>query len=424
MIQRTFTKQNDRLEPENQPVLRSGFSLLELLLALALTAVVSILIGGLVQLFLVNETRGRDSVRQAQMARAILNMIAEDVRTTVRYYPYDTSGLDQMLGNAMNNATGGALGALTGAAGGGAAGGAGAVGAGAGGNPGSSGSANPPASAAGGSPGANGSASGGSGAGAAAGSGGMSGGLGGSAAGGMGGGAGSGSMAGAEGAAAGPTVIPPGIFGSASSIEIDVSRLPRPDEYVIQPGNMNTGSLGDMPSDIKTVGYYVQAPRSDGVQDPLASLTSQIATSSAGSTAGQSGGLVRRSLDRAVTQYAYEMGNSDQLIRTGEIIAPEVLGIDFSYFGANGWQTEWDSTSLGLPSVVKVTIAMQRESSARTNPLAPGISLSTLNNSMIQEYGIELYSMNILIPGAALLASPAGATSGGTSSNGMSSLGL
>ncbi len=422
MIQRTFTTQSDRLE--RQESARSGFSLLELLLALALTAVVSILIGGLVQLFLVNETRGRDSVRQAQMARAILNMIAEDVRTTVRYYPYDTSGLDQMLGNAMNNATGGALGALTGAAGGGTAGGAGAGGAGAGGNPGSSGSANPPASAAGGNPGANGSASGGSGAGAAAGSGGMSGGLGGSAAGGMGGGAGAGSMAGAEGAAAGPTVIPPGIFGSASSIEIDVSRLPRPDEYVIQPGNMNTGSLGDMPSDIKTVGYYVQAPRSDGVQDPLASLTSQIANSSAGSTAGQSGGLVRRSLDRAVTQFAYEMGNSDQLIRTGEIIAPEVLGIDFSYFGANGWQTEWDSTSLGLPSVVKVTIAMQRESSARTNPMSPGISLSTLNNSMIQEYGIELYSMNILIPGAALLASPAGATSGGTSSNGMSSLGL
>ena len=425
MIQRTFTKQSDRLEPGNQPVLRSGFSLLELLLALALTAVVSILIGGLVQLFLVNETRGRDSVRQAQMARAILNMIAEDVRTTVRYYPYDTSGLDQMLGNAMNNATGGALGALTGAAGGGATGGAGAGagGAGAGGNPGSSGTSNPPAGGAGGNSGANGNTGGGSGAGSATGAGGMSGGLGGGAAGGMGA-SGSGSMAGAEGAVAGPTVIPPGIFGSASSLEVDVSRLPRPDEYVIQPGNMNTGSLGDMPSDIKTVGYYVQAPRSDGVQDPLASLTSQIATSSAGSTAGQSGGLVRRSLDRAVTQYAYEMGNSDQLIRTGEIIAPEVLGIDFSYFGANGWQTEWDSTSLGLPSVVKVTIAMQRESSARTNPLAPGISLSTLNNSMIQEYGIELYSMNILIPGAALLASPAGATSGGTSSNGMSSLGL
>ena len=64
---------------------RNGFTLLELLLALALTAVVSILIGGLVQLFLINETRGRDTVRQAQMARAILNMVAEDIRATVRY---------------------------------------------------------------------------------------------------------------------------------------------------------------------------------------------------------------------------------------------------------------------------------------------------------------------------------------------------
>jgi len=366
-------------------------------LALGLTAVVSILIGGLVQLFLVNETRGRDTVRQAQMARAILNMIAEDIRTTVRYYPYDTSGLDQMLGSAMNNATGGALGALTGAAGGGGATGGGLAGGGAAGG---------------------GAAGGGASGGAATG-----GGLSGSAIGSMAGGGAGGQMTAGAGATGSPAAIAPGIFGAASSIEIDVSRLPRPDEYVIQPGNINTGSLGDMPSDIKTVGYYVQAPRSDGVQDPLASLTSQIATATS-SSSGLSGGLVRRSLDRAVTQYAYEVGNSDQLMRTGEIIAPEVLGIDFSYFGPEGWRTDWDSSTLGLPSVVKVTIAMQRESSARTNPMAPGISLSMLNASMMQEYGIELYSMNILIPGAALLPGPTSSTTGGTSSNGMSSLGL
>ena len=393
--------------------LPKGFTLLELLLALGLTAVVSILIGGLVQLFLVNETRGRDTVRQAQMARAILNMIAEDIRTTVRYYPYDTSGLDQMLGSAMNNATGGALGALTGAAGGGAAGG-GAAGGGA-----ASGGAAGGGAAGGGSGGAGNPSAGGSAGGAGA----TGGGLSGSAIGSMAGGGAGGQMTGGAGATGSPAAIPPGIFGAASSIEIDVSRLPRPDEYVIQPGNINTGSLGDMPSDIKTVGYYVQAPRSDGVQDPLASLTSQIATATS-SSSGLSGGLVRRSLDRAVTQYAYEVGNSDQLMRTGEIIAPEVLGIDFSYFGPEGWRTDWDSSTLGLPSVVKVTIAMQRESSARTNPMAPGISLSMLNASMMQEYGIELYSMNILIPGAALLPGPTSSTTGGTSSNGMSSLGL
>lgn len=423
------------LRTNRQP--RSGFTLLELLLALALTAVVSVLIGGLIQLFLVNGTRGRDSVRQAQMARAILNMVSEDIRATVRYYPYDTSGLQQMLAGSLNNAVGGAMGgALGGLTGGGASGGA-AGGGGTGGNagtgngfgdPSSGGSAaqipggiTPPSSGGTGGGGFGGGAGqgGAAGAGSSAGAGMSMGGAGG----------GGGTSGGASGGSTGvgeavPGVIPPGIYGSTSSIEIDVSRLPRPDEYVIQPGNINTGSLGDMPSDIKTVGYYVQAPRGDGVQDPLASLTSQIATSSSSTPQGLSGGLVRRSIDRAVTQYAYEMGNSDQLIRTGEIIAPEVLGIEFSYFGSNGWQTEWDSSVMGLPSVIKVTIAMQRESSARTNPMTPGISLQTLNTTMMQEYGIELYSTNILIPGAALLASPGTAPSGGTSSDGMSSLGL
>lgn len=412
---------------------RSGFTLLELLLALALTAVVSVLIGGLVQLFLVNGTRGKDSVRQAQMARAILNMVSEDIRATVRYYPYDTTGLQQMLGGAMNNAVGGALGGALGGLGGGGTGGGAAGGGGAGGNAGAgNGLADPSGGSAAQIPGGitppSTGGTGGGGFGGGAGQGGAAG-AGGSAGAGMSmGGAGGGASGGAGGTTGGggtvPGAIPPGIYGSTSSIEIDVSRLPRPDEYVIQPGNINTGSLGDMPSDIKTVGYYVQAPRGDGVQDPLASLTSQIATSSSSATQGLSGGLVRRSIDRAVTQYAYEMGNSDQLIRTGEIIAPEVLGIEFSYFGSNGWQTEWDSSVMGLPSVIKVTIAMQRESSARTNPMTPGISLQTLNTTMMQEYGIELYSTNILIPGAALLASPGTATSSGTSSDGMSSLGL
>ena len=155
----------------------------------------------------------------------------------------------------------------------------------------------------------------------------------------------------------------------------------------------------------------------------MACFTALIATASSGTSEGLWGGVVRRSIDRAGTHYAYELGNSDQLIRTGEIIAPEVLGIEFSYFGSNGWQLAWNSSTMGLPSVIKVTIAMQRESSARSNPMTPGISLQNLNSSMMQEYGIELYSTNILIPGSALLALPGSSstTSGGTLSDGRSS---
>jgi prepilin-type N-terminal cleavage/methylation domain-containing protein len=343
-------------------MLRRGFTLLEVLLSLFLTAVVAVLIGGLVQLYLINESRGRERLRQTQTARAILNMIAEDIRTTVRYQPYDTSALQQMLSGATSSMLGGAMG------GAGATGGA------------------PSDPAAGGDPNA--------------------------------------ATAGSAPAPAGPTTIPPGIFGNEQSIEIDVSRMPRPDEYVIQVGDVSRGTLGDMPSDIKTVGYYVQSLRADGVLDPLARIAADSVENS-GSGGAMSGGLVRRSLDRAVTQFAYANGNTMQIARTGEIIAPEVIGIEFSYFNAGaGWQTQWDSAQLGLPHVVKVTLAMQTESKARTNPIEPGLMLSTITPTMMQEYGIQFYSTNVIIPGAMLLSAPSAQPGTGTSNSGMSSLGL
>ncbi len=350
---------------------RSAFTLLELILSLALTAVIAGLIGGLIQLYLVNQQTGRDSVRQAQMARAILNMIAEDVRTTVRYQQFDTSGLMQLL--STDTGSGG---------GGGASGGASAGGGGSG----------------------SGAPSGGAPSG--------------------GGGAPSAPAASEAAAPAAPASLPPGIYGSSTSIEIDLSRLPRPDEYYPKFGNTSMGTLGDMPSDVKTVGYYVQAPRNDGVQDSLGQLSQQAASLNSNSVSAINGGLVRRSVDRAVTQYAYEVGQSSQLSRTGELIAPEVLAIEFQYFDGSTWQVQWDGSSQGLPQVVKITIAMQRESKSKSNPLTPGIAISSINADMMREYGLEVYSTNTIIPGAQLLVAPQGTTASGSTDTGMSSVGL
>ena len=363
---------------------RSGFTLLELILSLALTAVIAGLIGGLVQLYLVNQETGRDSVRQAQLARAILNMISEDIRTTIRYQAFDTSGLQQLLSS--------------GSGGGGGGGGSGSSDGG------------------GGSPSVGGAQSGGAG----APSGGAGAPTGGAASGGSSGGGPSPSDASAT---SGPAVLPPGIYGSSTSIEIDVSRLPRPDEYFPTLGNASMGTLGDMPSDVKTVGYYVQAPRNDGVQDSLGQLQ-QESLQKSGTTAVVNGGLVRRSLDRAVTQYAYEIAQSDQLLRTGELIAPEILAIEFQYFDGATWQTQWDGSTQGLPQVVKITIALQRDSFSKTKPLDPGIAISSISTSMMQEYGIELYTTNTIIPGAQLLVAPQGTTANGSTDTGMSSVGL
>ena len=360
---------------------RKAFTLLELILSLALAAVVAGLMGSLVQTFLVNQERGQDSVRQAQLARAVLNMIAEDIRTTVRYQPFDVSGLQQLLSSGSGGGGAPSGGAPSG--GGGAGGGA--------------------------------SASGGASGGASAGSG--------SPSGGSSGGGGSPPPS-SGGTSTTPTTasLPPGLYGSSSSIEIDVSRLPRPDEYYPQMSNSLTGSLGDMPSDIKTIGYYVQSPRPDGVQDPLAALSQQATTANGASPTPSNGGLVRRSVDRAITQYAYENGRSDQLLKTGQIVAPEVMAIEFQYFDGTQWLAEWDGSQLGLPHVVKITIAMQRYSFTMSKPITQGIPISSLTKDMMQEFGIEIFSTNTIIPGAQLLAPPQGTS--GSSDNGMGSLGL
>ena len=360
---------------------RRAFTLLELILSLALAAVVAGLMGSLVQTFLVNQERGQDSVRQAQLARAVLNMIAEDIRTTVRYQPFDVSGLQQLLSSGSGGGGAPSGGAPSG--GGGAGGGA--------------------------------SASGGASGGASAGSG--------SPSGGSSGGGGSPPPS-SGGTSTTPTTasLPPGLYGSSSSIEIDVSRLPRPDEYYPQMSNSLTGSLGDMPSDIKTIGYYVQSPRPDGVQDPLAALSQQATTANGASPTPSNGGLVRRSVDRAITQYAYENGRSDQLLKTGQIVAPEVMAIEFQYFDGTQWLAEWDGSQLGLPHVVKITIAMQRYSFTMSKPITQGIPISSLTKDMMQEFGIEIFSTNTIIPGAQLLAPPQGTS--GSSDNGMGSLGL
>ena len=366
---------------------RLAFTLLELILSLALTAVVAGLMGSLIQLYLVNQETGRDSVRQAQMARAILNMIAEDVRTTVRYQKFDTSGLVQLLSTDTGSSGGGASGG--GAPSGGASGG------------GASGGGAPSGGASSGGASSGGASSGGA----------------------SGGGASGGGASGASTSTA-PVALPPGIYGSSTSIEIDVSRLPRPDEYYPKMGNTSTGTLGDMPSDVKTVGYYVQSPRSDGVQDSLGQLSQEAASLTSAPVASPNGGLVRRSVDRAVTQYAYEIAQSSQLLRTGELIAPEVLALEFQYFDGATWQTQWDGSQQGLPHVVKITIAMQRDSLSKSKPLDPGIAISSITTSMRQEYGIEVYSTNTIIPGAQLLVAPEGTTASGSTNNGMSSVGL
>lgn len=275
---------------------RTAFTLLELILALALAVVLSVMLGTALTFYVENmQTRDLD-VRRVQLATAVMQMISDDLEASLQIEEFDGSALAEFL-------TGAGLEAMA---------------------PGADGeeatsmlfdvegdSAADPA-------------------------------------------------AGAEplDLLTGTIVLErPGLIGDQSQIQFDLSRTPRLEEFqpMLAPADPVMGVLEDVPSDLKTVSYFVQPPGVGGVRDPLTDLAADA--SNPGTMAG--GGLVRRQLDRLVTKFAVQSGNMTSLDLTGDILAPEVLAIEFSYFDGFLWQPQWNSDEMGaLPIAVQIRLTI------------------------------------------------------------------
>ncbi|MCC9608219.1 type II secretion system protein GspJ [Blastopirellula sp. JC732] len=141
-----------------------------------------------------------------------------------------------------------------------------------------------------------------------------------------------------------------GLYGNATELQFDMSRLPRVDEYDPEYVGFRSLALADKPSDVKTVTYYLLVPGTayQGVVGDPADRTAEQT------------GLVRRVLDRSVTQWALENGDTRQLDASGEIVAPEVCYLNFRYFDGYEWYEEWDSAAMdGLPLAVDIVLAIR-----------------------------------------------------------------
>lgn len=279
----------------------NGFTLLEVLLTLAMSVVLMVLIGGVLQFYARDMTDADLEVRQVQLAAAVMQMIEDDLRAAQHTQPVDTSGLKSLLASAA------------------AVGGSGSGGGGSGGS-----NSEDDLSAAGVDSETDTAEQDSTMTDTA-------------------------SLNLTSGVAVLQT---PGLVGNQTQIQLDVSRLPRLEEYVSML-NQQTGGFDDVPSDLKTVAYYVQAGGiTGGVDDPL---------SPAGGSAAQArGGLVRRSLDRAVTMQAATTGSVSRLGQTGELLAPEIVAIEFAYWDGATWQIEWNSDAYGeLPLAVRISVGMR-----------------------------------------------------------------
>jgi hypothetical protein len=152
-----------------------------------------------------------------------------------------------------------------------------------------------------------------------------------------------------------PTSVP-GLFGNQYELQVDVSHLPRVDQYEAFFTESAEMSFTDIPSDVKTVAYYLNTSLGE-MTDASSMEVAGATTSTAMGTGGS--GLVRRALDRAITAWAAQSGGLEEQVTSADLLAPEVNYLEFRYFDGNQWLTEWDSQELGgLPVAVEITIGI------------------------------------------------------------------
>lgn len=345
---------------------RRGVTLLELLLALALTSLVIIVIGMAIEFHLHTLDIDRTNVEEAMVARAVLRHIATDLRNAVLYEPIDVSGVQGMVEGADLDALGGAIDSMgdTGDAGGTDDRGMGDV-------PDSGGTDD---------------------------------------------------MSGAEDMSAGldemasentvdiagtiePTSVP-GLFGNQYELQVDVSHLPRVDQYEAALTAMAQGATPDIVSDVKTVAYFLQTDESQAVSVGLADTPTAIGS-----------GLVRRQMDRAMTSFASQSGTLDPSAGGGSLLAPEVNYLEFRYFDGLEWQVEWDSEALGgLPVAIEITIGI--DPTGGQNPETLDITEATeLATTDMTEH---LYRLVVHLPAA----KPTALNDESLDAGGMEALGL
>jgi len=320
----------------------SAFTLLEVILALALSALVMIVLGMAVELHLRLLDSGRTKVEEAQLARAILRLIAQDLLSAL---PYNSSSADSSsTSSSTTSSTSSSAASSTTTAKTGTTSQIGNKSSAQSGQSGMSGQTGKQSSNSSSTSGLNTNSTTSQ----------------------------STTSTTASGtdetdrtsdlADAAPQSTP-GLYGNIYELQIDVSRLPRADQY-IAAANQSDGAINaDQLSDVKNVSYFVV---NNGA----------VQTSGAINGAATLSGLVRREIGRATGTFAAQQG---QLSTTGdngtlEPFAPEVQAIEFHYYDGTEWVDAWDSVSYGaLPVAVQISIAITPQHPRNATNIQPDI---------------------------------------------------
>jgi type II secretory pathway pseudopilin PulG len=301
---------------------RSGYTLLELILALALSVLVISMITMAINVYLVNLNRQQTTIEQKQLVRSVMRMIASDIRAGLQYKAIDVSGIENLQASQsliagilatqgtdpnLADAAAGLAGGLTGGAGANAGGGASTGTTGGAGGTGGSG-AGSGSSSSGGTPSTSSSAT-------------------------------------EDEPAEEEVSYRPTLVGNETILNIDISRLPRLDQYhsLLTGGDLSSQTG----SDVKAINYLVSSSPAPGQQTEFEPEVANL------------GGLYRRQIDRAVADFRGEIIAPSSPDEYSQLLAPEIVEIRFRYFDGSDWTSSWDSEEQGgFPLAIEVTIVL------------------------------------------------------------------
>ena len=145
-----------------------------------------------------------------------------------------------------------------------------------------------------------------------------------------------------------------GLIGDSQSLVLNVSRPARNLGYAAP---LMAVSLDERTSDLLSVSYFLAAPGGGG----LAGAVSENALYSLTSTGSSDGtGFSRLEGDRMAIDHADLQMDTQLLAGAADLIAPEIVYVQFRYFDGTIWLDMWDSTAYGaLPQAIEVTFGFR-----------------------------------------------------------------
>lgn len=305
---------------------RSGFTLLELLIAVGLTSLLMISLFSALQIYFDLQMDSHEEITRQQVARTLLRQITRDVQSVVFVKKTVTDDeTDISNSSSTSSSTGSSVGSNSGSTGSGSTSGSGNTGA-----SGSSGSS------------ASGSSS--SGTSTSSGSSSLSGSL--------------------DGNSYGSSTIDPetvlttytnGLIGSSTDLQLFVSRPDRTLSYVTA---QELASTSDRTSDLMIVRYFMADSGGGGLSAKVAERESL------GNKSGAIG-LAKMQGDLYGLSTAMETSEELPQLNASVLLAKEVSVLTFRYYDGVNWQESWDSNALNeMPKAVEITLRLRNPEEA------------------------------------------------------------